>query len=69
MEIDLLIHSNGCYYPVEIKAKSTPDIHDCKWIRALQKTSIPTGTASVIAMPQSVYNLAPDIVVQSVWDI
>ena len=69
MEIDLLIHSNGCYYPVEIKAKSTPDIHDCKWIRALQKTSIPTGTASVIAMPQSVYNLAPDIAVQSVWDI
>ncbi len=69
MEIDLLIHSGGLYYPVEIKMKKTPDTHDAKWIRALEKFNIALGTASIIALPDAPYNIAPGITVQSIWDI
>ena len=69
MEIDLLIHSEGLYYPIEIKMKKTPDTYDAKWIRALEKFNIALGTAAIIALPEAAYNIAPEITVQSIWDI
>ena len=69
MEIDLLIHADGCYYPVEVKMKSAPDLHDAKWIKSFQKLNIPTGSASIISSCDASYNLASDITVQSIWDI
>lgn len=69
MEIDLIIHSEGHYYPIEVKMKKTPDTHDAKWIRALEKFNIALGTASIIAMPETAYNVAPGVTVQSIWDI
>ena len=69
MEIDLLIHADGVYFPVEVKMKKTPDTHDAKWLRALEKFNIALGPATIIAMPEVSYNIAPDVTVQSIWDI
>lgn len=69
MEIDLLIHSKGLYFPVEIKAKSSPDSHDAKWIKKFKDMKIPTGQASIISMTPERYYVAPEVVVHSVWEL
>ena len=69
MEVDLLIHSDGEYFPVEIKKGTNPNPSDAKWILKLENLGIPIGVASIIAMPAEPYALSPDVIVHGVWDI
>ena len=69
MEVDLLIHSDGKYFPIEIKKGTNPHSSDAKWILKLEHLGIPIGVASIIAMPAEPYALSPDVIVHSIWDI
>lgn len=69
MEVDLLIHHDGKYYPVELKAKPSPDDHDARWIDKLAGVGIPVGDASIISMCSEPYALSESVTVHSIWDI
>ncbi len=69
MEVDLLIHANERYFPVEVKKGSHPTQADSKWITKLEQLGVPLGMASIIAMPLEPYALAPHIIVHSIWNI
>ncbi len=71
MEIDLLIRKSGLLYPVEVKAKSHPDSHDAKWIKAFREAlpGVAADTAAILSLTDEPYAVGPGIVVQNVWSI
>ncbi len=69
MEIDLLIHANGKYYPVEIKSKSVADSHDAKWLTTFEKQNLPVGQSVIICQTDAPYYVAKNVLVHSIWAI
>lgn len=69
MEVDLLIHQEGKYFPVEIKTGLRPALSDAKWILKLESLGIPVGMASVISMADEPYAISPGIIVHSIWNM
>lgn len=69
MEVDLLIHQDGKYFPVEIKAGLRPALSDAKWILKLESLGIPVGMASVISMAAEPYALSSNIIVHGIWNM
>lgn len=69
MEIDLLIHAGGKLYPVEMKAKSSPDAKDAKWIEAFRKMDSRCGRGAVVSLAEEPYAVAPGVSAMSIWDI
>ncbi len=68
-EIDLLIHRDGKYYPVEIKMSSHPDIHMIKNFSELEKLGLKIGTGSVICMTENIKYLSDSVVAHSLWNL
>lgn len=68
-EVDLLIHRDGKYYPVEIKMSSHPDIHMIKNFSELEKLGLKIGTGSVICMTENVKYLSDSVVAHSLWNL
>lgn len=69
MEIDLLIHSDGKYYPVEIKSKVLADTHDAKWLTAFNSLPVATGRGIIICQTDTPYFVSKDVLVHNIWAI
>lgn len=69
MEIDLLIHANGKYYPVEIKSKINADRHDAKWVEAFKSLPLPVGEGVVICQTETPYAVASGVLAHNLWSI
>lgn len=63
VEIDLLIESNGLFFPVEIKLAARVDIGDLKGIESLRKTGLNLGAGAVISATKNKYVLTRDVTV------
>ncbi len=68
-EIDLLIHTGGIWYPIEIKASRTPDNSMIRHFKELDKYDIKQGQGAVICNTGETRYLANAIVAHSIWRI
>jgi predicted AAA+ superfamily ATPase len=67
-EIDLLIHQDGKYYPIEIKKHATPKPEDVSAFKTFAKLE-PLGYGCEICMTRDLQPLSPEAIAMSIWDI
>lgn len=68
-EIDLLIHYQGKYFPIEIKTTTAPKSSMLKGIRSFRKIKPDCGTAALISLAQETVPLDANTVSHSIWSI
>ena len=68
-EIDLLIHANGAYHPVEIKMSGHPNYAIARHFDELKGMEIKVGQGAVICNTEETRYLSDNIVAHSVWKI
>ncbi len=68
-EIDLLIHANGAYHPVEIKMSGHPNFAMTRHFHELKGMGIKVGQGAVICNTEETRYLSDDVVAHSVWKI
>ena len=68
-EIDLLIHANNMYHPVEIKWSDNPTSSMLKNFSMLNDCHLPIGTGSVICMTDKVRWLDDNVIAHNIWEI
>lgn len=68
-EIDLLIHANGAYHPVEIKMSGHPNYAMTRHFDELKGMGIKVGQGAVICNTEETRYLSDDVVAHSVWKI
>ena len=68
-EIDLIIHRNGLYYPVEIKMSSHPKIDMAKHSSELSSMGISVGMGAVICTTETPRFLTDNAIAHSIWRI
>lgn len=68
-EIDLLIHAEGRYHPVEIKWSEHPSAAMTKNFRMLENTALPIGQGAVICMSAKPRWLSESVLAHSIWSI
>jgi predicted AAA+ superfamily ATPase len=67
-EIDLLIHRDGKFHPIEIKKHATPDRSDISSFKIFEKLE-PLGYGCEICLTPEPQPLSPNATAISVWDI
>ena len=67
-EIDLLIHKNGKYYPIEIKKHATPNKNDITSFNIFGKLET-LGYGCEICLTPELQPLSPNVTAMSVWDM
>ena len=68
-EIDLIIHENGLYHPVEIKMSSHPTTDMIKHFSELQSLGLSVGMGAVICNCPAPRYLAENVIAHSIWMI
>ena len=68
-EIDLLIHANGMYYPVEIKMSEQPNISMARHFSELDSLGVKRGFGAVICNCPSHRYLSDNVIAHSIWQI
>ena len=68
-EIDLLIHANGLYHPVEIKMSEQPNFGMTRHFDELKDLGVKVGQGSVICNCQSYRYLRDDVIAHNLWQI
>lgn len=68
-EIDLIIHAEGKYFPIEIKMSEHPDISMTRHFKELASLRVPLGTGAVICGSGEFRFLDANIVSHSIWQI
>ena len=69
-EIDVLIHTQGQYFPVEIKSSVNVEAKKVQSIASFRELmGDRCGAASVISMTDTTYAIAPGVVNHSIWSI
>ena len=68
-EIDLLIHANNTYHPVEIKWSEHPTSAMLKNFAMLSKQNLSVGLGSVICMTEKPRWLEENVIAHSIWEI
>lgn len=68
-EIDLLIHADGAWHPIEIKASQIPDDNMIRHFKELDKYDIKQGQGAVICNTLSTRYLKEGVVAHSIWQI
>lgn len=69
VEVDLLIHENGFYYPIEIKSSVTVEDKKLKGLNAFGKLIKNSSMGAVISMTPENYALGSQLINHSVWSI
>ena len=68
-EIDLIIHRNGLYHPVEIKMSSHPKIDMIRHFSELSSIGVPVGMGAVICNCETPRFLTDNVIAHSIWQI
>lgn len=68
-EIDLIIHRNGTYYPIEIKSSSKPTIDMSRHFSELKKLGLNVGQGAVICNCEQPRYLSDTVVAHSVCNL
>ncbi|MDO5532854.1 ATP-binding protein [Sutterella sp.] len=69
-EIDLIIHHEGTWYPMEIKSTISPNSEMAKHFVQIDRLGLRRGTGAVIcSTPNRKRFLSEDIITHSVWEI
>lgn len=68
-EIDLIIHRNGLYHPVEIKMSSHPKIDMIRHFSELSSIGVPVGKGAVICNCETPRFLTDNVIAHSIWQI
>ena len=68
-EIDLLIHRNGVYYPIEIKTSNTPTRSMARHFADLEKLGLTAGQGAVICDCERPRYLSDTVVAHSIWNL
>ena len=68
-EIDLLIHADGMWHPVEIKMSAHPERSMIRHFDELSRFDLLTGCGALICSTESIRYLADDVVAHSVWNL
>ena len=68
-EIDLLIHENGLWHPVEIKMSAHPDKGMIRHFSEFEKLNLAAGDGALISLAPEKRFLSDTVVAQSIWDI
>ena len=68
-EIDLIIHENGRWHPVEVKTSTHPDKGMIRHFAELENLKLSTGDGAVICLTPEKRFLSDTVVAQSIWDI
>jgi hypothetical protein len=67
-EIDLLIHKDGLFYPVEIKKHGTPSLVDIGAFKIFGNLEKP-GFGCELCLAVKIQPLDRDVLAMSIWDI
>lgn len=68
-EIDLLIHADGKWHPVEIKTTKNPDSNMVRHFGRLADFGLPLGTGALICNTPVRRYIADNVVAHSVWEL
>ncbi len=68
-EIDLLVHNDGLWHPVEIKCSQDPDDSMFRHFKELDKYDIKQGQGAVICNTSDTRYLAHAVVAHSIWQM
>ena len=69
-EIDLIIHSEGCWHPIEIKSTKTPHLEMAKNFAVLDKMGLQRGLGAIICnTAEKKRFLSDDVIAHSIFEI
>ena len=69
-EVDLIIHHEGCWHPIEIKSAKTPHLEMAKNFAVLDKIGLKRGLGAIICnMAEKKRFLSDDVIAHSIFEI